>query len=64
MAFQDSQVYREKAAEMRAQAERAETPYLRGVYEGMAQNWALLADYHANRGMIPPRPEGGQQVKL
>jgi hypothetical protein len=38
----DADIYRQRAADMRAQAERAETPYLRGVYEGIAERWADL----------------------
>jgi hypothetical protein len=36
-------VYRQKAAEMHAQVERAETPYLKGVYSVIAENWDQLA---------------------
>jgi hypothetical protein len=36
-------LYRQKAAEMHAQAERAETPYLKGVYAVIAENWDQLA---------------------
>ena len=36
-------VYRQKAAAMRAQAQRAETPYLKAVYDFKAENWDRLA---------------------
>jgi len=39
----DGGLYRQKAAEMHAQADRAETPYLRSVYAVIAENWDQLA---------------------
>jgi len=37
-------VYRQKAADMHAQVDRAETPYLKAVYAVIAENWDRLAD--------------------
>jgi hypothetical protein len=36
--------YREKAAEMRQQAARAEKPDLRAMYASIASDWELKAD--------------------
>ena len=38
------ELYRQKAAQMRAQAARAETSDLRTVYEGIAEDWDREAD--------------------
>jgi hypothetical protein len=38
------ELYREKAAEMRAQAQRAETDFLRAMYQSIADDWSLHAD--------------------
>jgi hypothetical protein len=43
MAGTTSEFYRQRAIEMRAQVERAETPYLKGVYNVIADNWETLS---------------------
>lgn len=43
-AICDREIYREKAAEMRHQAARAETSYLRAIYQEIANEWDLTAD--------------------
>ena len=35
--------YRQKADEMKAQAQRAETVYLQAIYSSIADNWERLA---------------------
>jgi hypothetical protein len=37
-------VYQQKAAAMHAQVDRAETPYLKGVYTVIAEHWDQLAE--------------------
>jgi hypothetical protein len=43
MAGTTSEFYRQRALAMRAQVERAETPYLKGIYNVIADNWETLS---------------------
>lgn len=38
---------------MLEQAVRAETPYLKGIYQGIANNWTVLANYYAETNASP-----------
>ena len=40
---ENANTYRLKAAEMRLQAMRAETPFLSTIYQQMAEEWEALA---------------------
>ena len=40
---QSAEDYRKRAADMKAQAQRAETVYLQGLYTSIADNWEKLA---------------------
>ena len=54
----ETELYREKAAEMRRQAHRADTPYLRAMYHSIADAWDQKteeADDDDNGGTEPPR---------
>jgi len=53
----DGGVYRQKAADMHAQVERAETPYLKGVYTVIAENWDHLAAQMEAGTVQKNRPE-------
>jgi hypothetical protein len=52
----DKNLYRLKAREMRAQAYRAETPFLGAMYRQMADEWELQAKSEEPR----PQPEQGK----
>lgn len=43
MAEDSADIYRQRAAEMKAQAQRAETVYLQAIYSSIADNWDRLA---------------------
>lgn len=43
MAEESADIYRQRAAEMKAQAQRAETVYLQAIYSSIADNWDRLA---------------------
>ena len=60
----DQELYREKSAQMFAQAKRAEIPYLKAFYHDVAEHWAHLADQPAAGAMPLPHPEVPPQVKV
>ena len=43
MAEENADIYRQRAAEMKAQAQRAETVYLQAIYASIADSWDRLA---------------------
>ena len=43
MAEDSADIYRQRAVEMKAQAQRAETVYLQAIYASIADNWDRLA---------------------
>jgi hypothetical protein len=55
--------YREKASEMRLQATRAETAYLRAMYESIADEWCRQAD-SIEMHMPPPGKDVRRSAKL
>ena len=67
--------YRQKADEMKQQAQRAETVYLQAIYASIADNWERLAaqmsqaeraqkkDRAAENQPVPP-PQAGTQASL
>lgn len=44
MDAQKTDVWRQRAQEMKSQADRAQTPELRASYLAMAEDWAQLAE--------------------
>lgn len=62
--MEDGELYRQKAAEMYAQAERAEIPYLKAFYQDIAEHWAHLADQLGEGVVPPPKPELRPLAKL
>jgi hypothetical protein len=51
---QGKNIYREKAAAMRAQVARAQSDSLRMIYQQIAEQWALQAD--TSDGEMDPDP--------
>ena len=43
MAEDNADIYRQRAVDMKAQAQRAETVYLQAIYSSIADNWDRLA---------------------
>lgn len=56
--IQDAEYYRQKAEEMSAQAQRAQSPHMRLVYEGMATNWLRLAETLGDATTRPTPKDG------
>lgn len=59
----DQERYRLKAIEMRAQAKRAEIPYLQAFYEQVAEQWAHLAEKSGEGAKPPARPDAPSQIQ-
>jgi len=43
VAEDNADIYRQRAVDMKAQAQRAETVYLQAIYSSIADNWDRLA---------------------
>lgn len=59
MTGKDQDSKRKKAEAMQGQAQRAETPYLRAMYQSIADQWSNLVD-EVQDASKPAAPQEGQ----